>query len=115
MSVFGFLLIPILESLRLSLNSRPALPVPVLGTCRTAKSIRTMTPTRTETELSLRGSLTDEQVAELMADDMLPEYDVDYSKVKPNRPARREAVPDMVRLDADVAAVLQTAESVNTA
>lgn len=50
-----------------------------------------------------------------MADDMLPEYDVDYSKAKPNRFARREAMPDMVRLDADVAEVFQTSEAVNTA
>ena len=70
--------------------------------------------TSTDTEISLRKSLTDEQVAELMADDMLPEYEIDYSKAKPNRFARREDVPEMVRLDADVAAVFQTAEAVNT-
>lgn len=76
--------------------------------------MKTTTFTDTDTESSLINSLTDAQVEELMADDMLPEYDVDYSKVKPNRFARREAVPDMVRLDADVAAVFQTAEAVNT-
>ena len=77
--------------------------------------MKTTTFTDTETESSLINSLTDAQVAELMADDMLPEYDVDYSKVKPNRFAGRENVPDMVRLDADVAAIFQTAEAVNTA
>ncbi len=50
-----------------------------------------------------------------MADDMLPEYEIDYSKAKPNRFARRVSAPGMVRLDADVAAVFQTAEAVNTA
>ena len=73
------------------------------------------TATLTDTESLLINSLTDEQVEELMADDTLPEYNVDYSKVKPNRFARRENVPNMVRLDADVAAVFQTAEAVNTA
>ncbi len=29
--------------------------------------------------------LTDDLVEELMADDMLPEYDFDYSKARPNR------------------------------
>ena len=77
--------------------------------------MKTTTFTDTETESSLINSLTDAQVEELMADDMLPEYDVDYSKVKPNRFARREAAPDIVKLDADVAAVFQTAEAVNTA
>ena len=75
--------------------------------------MKTTTLTDTETESSLINSLTDAQVEELMADDMPPEYDVDYSKVKPNRFARREAAPNMVRLDADVAAVFQTAEAVN--
>ena len=76
--------------------------------------MKTMNSTNTETENSLRNSLTDEQVAELMADDMLPEYDVDYSKAKPNRFARRPNATDMIKLDADVAAVFQTAEAVNT-
>ncbi len=77
--------------------------------------MKTMTSTDSETELALRESLSDEQVAELMADDIPPEYEIDYSKAKPNRFARRENVPDMVRLDADVAAVFQTAEAVNAA
>lgn len=73
------------------------------------------TLTNTELELSLRVSLSDEQVAELMADDIPAEYDIDYSKAKPNRFARREDAPDTVKLDADVAAVFQTAEAVNAA
>jgi len=77
--------------------------------------MRTTISTDTETEASLRISLTDKQVEELMADDMLPEYDVDYSKVKPNRFARRGITPEIVRLDADVAEVFKTAEAVNTA
>ena len=77
--------------------------------------MKTMTSNSTDAELLLRETLSDEQVAELMADDMLPEYEIDYSKAKPNRFARRVNAPEMVRLDADVAAVFQTAEAVNTA
>ncbi len=73
------------------------------------------TLTDAESELSLRASLSDEQVAELMADDIPAEYNFDYSKAKPNRFARRESLSNMIRLDADVAAVFQTAEAVNTA
>ncbi len=73
------------------------------------------TSTDAELELSLRVSLSDEQVAELMADDIPAEYDVDYSKAKPNRFARRNTAPNIVKLDADVAAVFQSAEAVNTA
>ncbi len=57
--------------------------------------MKTTTFTDNETESSLINSLTDAQVEELMADDMLPEYDVDYSKVKPNRFAKREAALDV--------------------
>ena len=71
--------------------------------------------TNTDTESSLINSLTDEQVEELMADDMLPEYDVDYSKAQPNRFARRDNTPEIIRLDADVAAVFKSAEAVNMA
>ena len=71
--------------------------------------------TNTDTESSLISSLTDEQAEELMADDMLPEYDVDYSKVKPNRFARRDNALETIRLDADVAAVFKSAEAVNIA
>jgi hypothetical protein len=50
------------------------------------------------------------------ADDMLPEYDFDYSKAKPNRfassPQRRRVA---VVLDEDVAEVFATTESVNKA
>jgi hypothetical protein len=48
------------------------------------------------------------------ADDMLPEYNFDYSKAKPNRFAAR--IPKdlvVVALDPDVAEVFTTAESVN--
>jgi len=46
--------------------------------------------------------------------DMLPEYDFDYSKSKPNRFA--EAKPSTtVVLDSDVAAVFTTSEAVNKA
>jgi uncharacterized DUF497 family protein len=79
------------------------------------KNMKTMISTSTDMELSLRESLSDEQVAELMADDIPPEYDIDYSKAKPNRFARRETTAKTVKLDADVAAVFPTAEAVNTA
>ena len=48
------------------------------------------------------------------ADDMLAEYHFDYSEVHPNRFADRLGQHRlMVVLDPDVAAVFQTAESVN--
>ena len=65
-------------------------------------------------ELSQDKPLSDDQVAELMADDMLPEYDIDYSTARPNRFAGREAMTNTVKLDADVAAVFKTDEAVNT-
>ncbi len=46
--------------------------------------------------------------------ELLPEYRFDYSKAQPNRFARRKAAPKAVTLDADVAAVFTTEESVNT-
>jgi len=46
-------------------------------------------------------------------DELLPEYRFDYSKARPNRSARREAVPKTVTLAADVAAVFTTEEAVN--
>ncbi len=49
-----------------------------------------MTSTSTDTEIALREPLSDEQVAELMTDDIPPEYDIDYSKAKPNRFTRRK-------------------------
>ena len=57
--------------------------------------MRTTTLISTDTESSLINSLTDEQVEELMADDIPPEYDVDYSKAKPNRFAKREVAYDV--------------------
>jgi hypothetical protein len=47
-------------------------------------------------------------------EDMLPEYRFDYSKAKPNRfAARLKAGVRAVVLDADVAEVFPTTESVN--
>ena len=51
--------------------------------------------TDAELELSLRVTLSDEQVAELMADDIPAEYDVDYSKTRPNRFAKRKETQDV--------------------
>lgn len=45
--------------------------------------------------------LPDALVEEPMAGDMLPEYDVDYSKTRPNRFAARLAQRRMVELDAE--------------
>ena len=50
-----------------------------------------------------------------MADDLLPEYDVDYSRAKPNRFAARLTQVRMVALSPDVAAVFPNADSVNAA
>jgi len=46
--------------------------------------------------------------------DMLPEYDFDYSKSKPNRFAELKSSITVV-LDSDVAAVFTTSEAVNKA
>jgi hypothetical protein len=48
-------------------------------------------------------------------DDLLPEYDFDYTKAKPNRFASRVNQPllKVVVLDEDVAQVFTTPESVN--
>lgn len=73
--------------------------------------MKTIFPTEVPPDQVLPDSL----VEELMADDISPEYDIDYSKARPNRFAQRENVSNTVKLDADVAAVFQTAEAVNTA
>ena len=67
--------------------------------------------TNAELELSLRVSLSDEQVAELMADDIPAEYDVDYSKAKPNRFAKRKIAPRTAEQDSDVIAVPKAEEA----
>ena len=59
--------------------------------------------------------LPDALVVQLMADDMLPEYDIDYSEARPNRFAARLAQTRTVELEADVAAVFATQDAVNTA
>ena len=48
-----------------------------------------------------------------MADDMLPEYDIDYSKARPNRFAAPLAQTRTIELESDVAAVFTTQEAVN--
>jgi hypothetical protein len=47
-------------------------------------------------------------------EDVLPEYNFDYSQAKPNRFARRHS-PVTVTLDPDVAKVFTTSEAVNKA
>ncbi len=80
------------------------------------KSFFTAMKTMLHSELELaENPLSDASIEELMADDMLPEYDVDYSKARPNRFAARLAQTRTVELDADVAAVFTTPEAVNTA
>ena len=46
-------------------------------------------------------------------DDLLPEYDVDYSEAKPNHFAARRGRTNVVVLDEDVAQVFKTPEEVN--
>lgn len=58
-------------------------------------------------------ALPDSLVEELMADDLLPEYDIDYSQAQPNRFAGRGTAAKTIMLDADVAAVFTTDEAVN--
>ncbi len=54
-----------------------------------------------------------ERTTEIQDKDMPKEYDLDYSKAKPNRFAERFNNVTMVVLDADVAAVFETSEAVN--
>jgi len=49
------------------------------------------------------------------SDDLLPEYDFDYAKAKPNRFAVSQKTRLAVVLDTDVAEVFTTPESVNRA
>lgn len=52
---------------------------------------------------------------EPILDDMLPEYDFDYRKARPNRfAAQMDQERPVVFLDPDVAEVFTTPESVNT-
>jgi len=55
--------------------------------------------------------LPDDLVAELMADDLLPEYDIDYSQARPNRFAGREIASKTVKRDSDVVAVFKADET----
>jgi len=57
--------------------------------------------------------LLDALVEELMADDLLPEYDIDYSKARPNRFAARLTETQTVESEADVAAVFTSQAAVN--
>lgn len=57
--------------------------------------------------------LSEALVKELMADDMLPEYDIDYSKARPNRFATRLAQTRTIELESDVAAVFTTRDAAN--
>jgi len=50
-----------------------------------------------------------------LEDDLLPEYDFDYSKAKPNPYATRAARQRAIILEADLAKVFQTSEQVNKA
>ena len=58
-----------------------------------------------------------EVFSELPEDELLPEYEFDYSKAKPNRFAARctDANLKVVVLDVDVAQVFFTPEAVNHA
>jgi hypothetical protein len=54
------------------------------------------------------------KLKEIMSDDMLPEYDFDYSKARPNRFAERIYKDRLVViLDPDISKVFTTTESVN--
>ena len=51
-----------------------------------------------------------------LEEDLLPEYDFDYSKARPNRFADQDKETTItVTLDSDVAKVFQTSEEVNQA
>lgn len=56
----------------------------------------------------------DSKSQEIMSDDMLSEYDFDYSKARPNRFAERIYKDRLVViLDPDISKVFTTTESVN--
>lgn len=69
--------------------------------------------TTPHSEHSLHTPLPADLVEELMADDMAPEYDLDYSQARPNRFAARFSQTRTVELEADVAAVFTTPAAVN--
>ena len=48
-----------------------------------------------------------------VSDELLPEYRFDYSKARPNRFAPRQAASKTINLDADVAEVFTSEETVN--
>ena len=52
---------------------------------------------------------------EELEDDLLPEYNFDYSKAKPNRFATVKNENFIVKLDPDVAEVFRTSSEVNKA
>lgn len=66
------------------------------------------------TPISENTSLPEALVEELMTDDLLPEYDIDYSKARPNRFVGR-LMTRTVELAPDVAAVFPTTDAVNAA
>lgn len=73
-----------------------------------------LNPSQDTADLMSGQPLPDDLVQELMADDMLPEYDFDYSKALPNRFAAQLAQTRTVELDPDVAAIFTNQEMVNT-
>ena len=85
----------------------------VLGRQRNMKTMPLSEPLQNQ---PLSDALVEEVMAEeVMADDMLPEYDIDYSKARPNRFAARLAQTQTVELEADVAAAFPTPKAVNAA
>ena len=52
---------------------------------------------------------------EELEEDLLPEYNFDYSKAKPNRFAMTKNDSITIKLEPDVAAVFKTSEDVNKA
>jgi len=56
----------------------------------------------------------DSKSKDIISDDMLPEYDFDYSKARPNRFTERIYKNRLIAvLDPDVSKVFHTSESVN--
>lgn len=73
------------------------------------------TKTTMISDLDQNEPLSEALVEELMADDMLPEYDIDYSRARSNRFAARLTEVRMVALSPDVAALFPDSDAVNTA
>ena len=60
-------------------------------------------------------SKTENTIIEADEDTMLPEYEIDYTNLRPNPFFKRIPVRKIIELEPDVASIFSTQEEVNTA